>query len=148
MSKIASLIPSLTIVYSTVYSRRKSKKTSKLRVTGLCEGNSPVTGEFSAQRASNVENVSIWWRHHEMIAILLERHNSHLFHSRPSFNCDLNKRPLALIHGWAITYHNFRLIWLIFHTLISQERHEFIQSVSVAELLKDNKRLHRKTSIK
>ena len=25
--------------------RRRSKKTSKLRVTGLCEGNSPVTGE-------------------------------------------------------------------------------------------------------
>ena len=37
----------------------------KLRVTGLCEGNSPVTGEFPAQRASNMENVSIWWRHHE-----------------------------------------------------------------------------------
>ena len=44
--------------------RRGSKKTWKLRVTGLCEGNSPVTGEFPAQRASNVENVSIWWRHH------------------------------------------------------------------------------------
>ena len=44
--------------------RRRSKKTSKLRVTGLCEGNSPVTGEFPAQRASNAENVSIWWRHH------------------------------------------------------------------------------------
>ena len=29
------------------------KKTSKLRVTSLCEGNSPVTGEFPAQRASN-----------------------------------------------------------------------------------------------
>ena len=28
-----------------------SKKTSKLRVTGLCAGNSPVTGEFPAQRA-------------------------------------------------------------------------------------------------
>ena len=26
--------------------RRKSKKTSKLRVTGLCVGNSPRTGEF------------------------------------------------------------------------------------------------------
>ena len=26
--------------------RRRSKKTLKLRVTGLCEGNSPVTGEF------------------------------------------------------------------------------------------------------
>ena len=40
------------------------KKTSKLRVTVLCEGNSPVTGEFPAQRASYAENVSIWWRHH------------------------------------------------------------------------------------
>ena len=44
--------------------RRRSKKTSKLRVTGLCSGNSPVTSEFSAQMASNSENVSIWWRHH------------------------------------------------------------------------------------
>ena len=44
--------------------RRRSKKTSKLRVTGLCEGNSPGTGEFPAQMASNAENVSIWWRHH------------------------------------------------------------------------------------
>ena len=47
--------------------RRRSKKTSKLRVTGLCEGNSPVTGEFPAQMASNAENVSIWWRHHAPI---------------------------------------------------------------------------------
>ena len=44
--------------------RRRSKKTSKLRVTGLCEGNSPVTGEFPSQRASIAKNVSIWWRHH------------------------------------------------------------------------------------
>ena len=44
--------------------RRRSEKTSKLRVTGLCVGNSLVTGEFPAQRASNAENVSIWWRHH------------------------------------------------------------------------------------
>ena len=44
--------------------RRKSKKTSKLRITGLCAGNSPGTGEFPAQMASYAENVSIWWRHH------------------------------------------------------------------------------------
>ena len=44
--------------------RGKSKKTSKLRVTGLCAGNSPGTGEFPAQMASYAENVSIWWRHH------------------------------------------------------------------------------------
>ena len=45
-------------------SRRRWKKTSKLRVTGLCAGNSPGTGEFPAQMASNAENVSIWLRHH------------------------------------------------------------------------------------
>ena len=39
-------------------------KTSKLLVTGLCGGNSPGSGEFPAQRASNAENASIWWRHH------------------------------------------------------------------------------------
>ena len=43
-----------------IFRRRWSKKTSKLRVTGLCVGNSPGTGEFPAQ----MENVSIWWRHH------------------------------------------------------------------------------------
>ena len=43
----------------------RSKKTSMLRITGLCAGNSPGTGEFPAQMASNAENVSIWWRHHE-----------------------------------------------------------------------------------
>ena len=43
---------------------RRSKNTPKLRVTGLCAGNSPWTGEFPAQMTSNAENVSIWWRHH------------------------------------------------------------------------------------
>ena len=43
--------------------RCRSKKTWKLRVTGLCVGNSSVTGEFTTQKASNAENVSIWWRH-------------------------------------------------------------------------------------
>ena len=41
----------------------RSKKTSKLCVTGICEGNPLVTGGFPSQRASNVENVSIWWCH-------------------------------------------------------------------------------------
>ena len=63
MSAMASQITGLTIVYSSVCSRA-DKKISKLRVTGFCEGNSPVTSEFPAQRASNTENVSIWWRLH------------------------------------------------------------------------------------
>ena len=55
MSALASQITSLAIVYSTVYSRRRSKKALKLRVTGLCVGNSPVTVQFPAQMASNAE---------------------------------------------------------------------------------------------
>ena len=50
--------------------RRRSKKTSKLRVTGICVGNSPGTGEFPAQRASNAETVSIWWRYHVYFTII------------------------------------------------------------------------------
>ena len=38
--------------------RRRSKETPKLRATGICAGNSPQTGEFPAQMASNAENVS------------------------------------------------------------------------------------------
>ena len=48
-------------------SRRRSKETSKLCITGLCAGNSPVTGEFPAQMASNAEKVSIWWRHYAIL---------------------------------------------------------------------------------
>ena len=44
--------------------RRRSMKTSKLRVTGLCGGNPTGTGGFPSQKTSNAENVSISWRHH------------------------------------------------------------------------------------
>ena len=75
MSAMASQINSLTVVYSTVYSRRRSKKALKLRVTGLCEGNS-LTDEVPAQKSSNGENVSSWWRHHGLsLRILLHWSN-------------------------------------------------------------------------
>ena len=44
--------------------RRRSKKTSKFRITGLCEGKQSVNGWFPSQRVSSTENVSIWWSHH------------------------------------------------------------------------------------
>ena len=50
--------------------RLSSKKTSKTCVTGLCNGNPPVTGGFPSQRACNAENVSIWWRHQVMLHTL------------------------------------------------------------------------------
>ena len=87
MSEMSSQITGVSIFYSTVC----SKKTSKLRVTGLCEGNSLVTGEFPAQRASNAENVSIRWRHHKLL------------HSTwQSYDCKL------------LIVHNIELNWRVF----------------------------------
>ena len=71
MGAIASQITRLTSVLLIRLFKRRSKKTAKLRVTGLCAGNSPVTGEFPAQMASNAENVSVWWRHHRMVIYIL-----------------------------------------------------------------------------
>ena len=65
MGAIASIIASLTIVFST-FIQTQIKENTKLRVTGLYVGSSPGTGEFPAQLASNAENVSIWWSYHEM----------------------------------------------------------------------------------
>ena len=56
----------LDCFFNRLFSHRPTK-TSKLRLTGLCEVNSLVTGEFPTQRASNVKNVSILRRHHEIV---------------------------------------------------------------------------------
>ena len=58
--------------------RRRSKKTLKLRVTGICAGNSPGTVEFPTQMTSNAENVSIWWRHYEDSCKQWQGTNRHL----------------------------------------------------------------------
>ena len=55
--------PALRLFLNRLF-RHRSKKISKLRVTGLRAGNSPEASEFPAQMTSNAENVSIWWRHH------------------------------------------------------------------------------------
>ena len=70
-------ITCVSIVYSTVCSDADQRK-HQFRVTGLCEGNSPVTNEFPAQRARNAENVSIWWRHHgSWLGVICEIQNFH-----------------------------------------------------------------------
>ena len=60
MSAMVSRITGVSIVYSIFFFGCRSKKISKLRVAGLCVGNSQVTGVFSAQKASNAGNFSIW----------------------------------------------------------------------------------------
>ena len=84
--------------------RRRSKKTSKLRVTGLCAGNSPGTGEFPAQMASNAENVSIWWRHHE------HQHDVFIWAQRRCYNSDSHSTGYLIILKisglWCISFTN------------------------------------------
>ena len=60
MGTMASQITILTIVYSIVHSGADQRKHQSSASLVLVSG----TGEFSAQMASNAENVSIWWRHH------------------------------------------------------------------------------------
>ena len=65
MGSIAPQITSLTIVYSTIYSGADQRKHQSSVSLAFYAGNSPGTGELPAQMASNVENASIWWRHHD-----------------------------------------------------------------------------------
>ena len=68
--------------------RRRSRQTSTLRVAGLCEGNSPVTGELPSLRASNAGNVSIWWRHHHHgNDAKCRRHLNEIFISGCTWSC-------------------------------------------------------------
>ena len=64
MDVVASQITSLTIVYSTVYSGtdlRKHQSSASLVFVREFTGDRWI---LRAKRASNAENVSIWWRHH------------------------------------------------------------------------------------
>ena len=70
ISATASQITSLTIYLLIRLFSSHQRKHQKLRVTGLCEGNLPLTGEFHAQRAGNAENVSIWWQPDAIIRIM------------------------------------------------------------------------------
>ena len=83
MGATASQITSLKIVYSSVYSgsdQRKHQSSASLAVVG----NSPGTGEFPAQMASNAENVSIWRRHHRrsLLSMPILRRGYYLFIKR------------------------------------------------------------------
>ena len=64
MSAMASQITGVSIVCSTVCSGSGQRTYQSSASLAFVMCNSPVTGEFLAQKASNAENVTIWWRHH------------------------------------------------------------------------------------
>ena len=113
LSAMVYQITTLTICLLNRLFRRRSKKTSKLRVTGLCEGNSPVTGEFPTQRASNAENGSIWWRHHATLVALLD----------PTFDLNIKVTDNQKIYVYMVeTCLVHKLVYVIFCWVLF-ERH-------------------------
>ena len=92
---------------------RRSKKTSKLRVTSLCAGNSPGSGEFPAQRASKAGNVFIWWRHHG-IGTFAATFNTLLLKCDKVFKSVI---PMVFKHGHLINAFSRLLNISIFHFL-------------------------------
>ena len=80
--------------------RRRWKNTSKLCITGLCVGNSPVTGQFPAQRVINGDNVSIWWRLHEYSP----KQSQQTPHSLPMRTIIMKCIP-RVSKGWSNFYH-------------------------------------------
>ena len=77
MSAMACQITNLTIVYSTVYSEADQRKHQSSASLAF-EGNSPVTGEFPAQRTSYAENVSISLRRDGTRSDTVNEINAHI----------------------------------------------------------------------
>ena len=102
---------------------RRSKKTPKLRVTGLCAGNSPGTGEFPAQRTSTAENVSIWWRHHGALGFIDKAYpqngsNSVMIPLWLYMNC--SESPLTTHRLYlciCFISHHMEVVWFVFSLL-------------------------------
>ena len=94
--------------------RRRSKKTSKLRATGLCEGNSPKTGEFPAvpgefpaQMASNAEmspfdDVSMWMKstkhRYNFLLECMDYPDLHEFHTMYTGHCERRQTRIFRFH--------------------------------------------------
>ena len=121
--------------------RHRSKKTSKLSITGLCEGNSPVTGEFPAQMARNMENVSIWWRHHVIFILRFcssrfAKQCDNLLHSSLCYSSDAVY--VLLLATRSIT------VFVMCHTLLHHpflhltERYEQITDFNYCGLMMEN----------
>ena len=89
-------------LFTQPFNHARSEKTSTLRATGLCVGNSPVAGKFSAQMVSNAENVAIWWRHHDWVIAELAVVNGKSVKYKKSY-------PDSKVHREL--WHDYRELW-------------------------------------
>ena len=87
MGAMASVITSLTIGYSTFIQAQIKENIKASRYWPF------VTGEFPAQKASNTEYGSIWWRHH-LSHNSPSKHRPATFHIFPGYILgDTIRRP-------------------------------------------------------
>ena len=95
--------------------RRRSKKTSKLRATGLYARNWPKTGEFPSQRASNAENLmtSSWDNCKSMCGVSGVSHSVQVY----VYNCMTRDHFEHAPNQWEATIHcNIVSHWLSAYT--------------------------------
>ena len=95
--------------------RRRSKNTSKFRLTGFCEGNLPVTDEFPSQKTSNAENASIWWRYHGRLNATIKSWYVKCFSQYWSFIKGIHRRirlTKRQLHFWFVISWLQRLRYL------------------------------------
>ena len=97
MGTIASLITSPTVVYSTVYSDANERKHQSSASLAF------VRGIHRAQMASNAENVSIWWRHHDM-----------------SRDCNLMSCNIPRALHWSEKFLMTTVLYVTFHVCCTQ----------------------------
>ena len=117
MTVTESQITSLTMVYSTVYSGANQRK--------HCEENAPVTGEFPAQRTSNMENVSIWWHHNIMKPTGLQL----LFTGSQRWrqDCIIKLRPMS--------FFNIKIILQVMIHIIDIQKYSLLRPSSLIMVL-------------
>ena len=113
--------------------RRRSKKSSKLRITGLCAGNSPVTGDFPAQKVSNAENVSICGKCFHLMTSSCELSVASVHLNK--YNSKCTERPFLTIRIFDTSYN--------MKTVLKSQRHvckwNFLQMLSQAETFQCSK---------
>ena len=79
--------------------RRRSKKTSKLRVTGLSTVRGIHRWPVNSPHKKTEKNVSIWWRHHV-----------HILSVRASSRSVLMRQLTLIILG--VFYNNWQILWI------------------------------------
>ena len=110
-------------LFTNCLSRCRSKKTPKLHVTGLCVGNSPVTGEFPALPVTwkmfPFDDVVMMWGNsshgnqstcRDLFHLFMGLHFKTCKHTIPyAFNSDCADATMSLM----CTIQNWNMVWSV-----------------------------------